>query len=193
MQVGFFKEVARRILDNDKFDSILTSPAGMLWRTHDYGILEFSSARMNELDFREARRLLGVGQSKQAGFLRKCERAIVPVNLLYYFSKFPEDNSDPEIDSGLPGKGTVIRGARTCFMLSSQPEDCLRELLKLEKSFGEEIINRILASTSLPKADHNSSIPLDIVAENPCGKCSSGLLGGDCDCMGSACVNNQCS
>ncbi len=179
-----YGERARRLLHAPGEHSVVAPRAFLLWRTHDYGLLELEAARADEVLLRALRRALAVSR-------RAAERVALPVELLYCLGKEQlRVSRHLEEDGGLPGKGCVTRIAGTLVCASREPEACQARLAELEHAARETVMAALIGAP--PAAGGHLARPFEagqLPVEESCGACREGLLG-DCQCLGGACVNH---
>ena len=191
------RECGRRILDGGRYRGILPGRCGLLWRTHDFGLLSVDAGRLDDQLRGRIEKLLGAERAPVK------ERAAIPVKLFYALAAgHLALREDPEEPGGLPGAGVLLRSGGDTICLAADPEACLAELSRIEERAREELLARVLgaAPQGIPTGDTGESSAVSAGAppigvhpgeDSACGRCSSGLLGGSCDCLGPSCVNNR--
>lgn len=172
-----YREEARRLLADESLEGLLPRPGSVFWRTHDFGVIEYQTHGLKET-LRKA-----IIKSLEAN-RRSSERAVIPVKLFYCITADRIKQAGSLDDLGdLPGKGVVTQLAGEWLCATDAPHDCLKKLLELEQGAQEAMLNRI--------TDSDVSQEQAAPTGGSCGSCSSNLLGGDCDCMGSSCTRNS--
>ncbi|MFA7331727.1 MAG: hypothetical protein WC326_11710 [Candidatus Delongbacteria bacterium] len=184
MTAAHCREEARRLLEGPACAAVLPARAGLLWRTHDGGLLAFQEDRLEEGLRASLRRLLGHGRQ------RAPERAACPVRLLYALGaggvRLAASAEEP---GSLPGGGVVLRAGEHLVCLSSEPRACLEALAQAEERGRERLLSRLLDSA--PAAAEEPAAPAS-TSTHSCGRCAeraAGLLG-EAGCLGSCCVNH---
>jgi len=183
------RERARRVLETGRFGGLLGPRAGLLWRTHDHGLLEFGAQRLDEACRRELTALLGgAGHagSRSGGRLRP-ERCALPLALLYGFTAGLACGDDPEADGGLPGGGCLVERRGALYGCTADPEAFLEELARREAEARERLLGRLLGAPGA--AAGAASVDAAPAAAGSCGRCD-GLLGPGGQCLGGACVRH---
>jgi len=68
-----YRECGRRILDGGRYRGILPGRCGLLWRTHDFGLLSVDAGRLDDQLRGRIEKLLGTERAPVK------ERAAIPV------------------------------------------------------------------------------------------------------------------
>lgn len=185
MTAAHCREEARRLLEGPACAAVLPARAGLLWRTHDGGLLAFQEERLDESLRASLRLLLGHGRQ------RAPERAACPVRLLYALGaggvRLAASAEEP---GSLPGGGLVLRAGEHLVCLSSEPRVCLEALALAEERGREHVLARLLDSAPVAAEEPAGQTP---TSSHSCGRCAdraAGLLGA-ATCLGSCCVNHE--
>lgn len=176
MTAAHYREQARLALMAGQRSGILPERAGLLWRTHDHGLMAFQTEGLDESYAVELRRLLGHG--RQAAM----EMAAFPLRLLYGLT--PHGLQDLRLDA-LPGKGRVVEVSLGRICLCADPLACMEALAQAEERGREQVLGRLLDA---PVKDLDSREGEAGTDGGSCGQCG-GLLGCSA-CAGSACVRH---
>jgi hypothetical protein len=194
MMISTYKEKARQLLDSGSFDAILGKQRGLFWRTHDYGTLSFGSHRLPD----GLRTRMEAGLGLHAGGRGRPDRAVCFLRLTY-LPATPDMrvSKDSEEDAGLPGRGCLVKDGEGWLLFSSEPREALLALLHSEAMAKQSILDRVIGLPADESPCETTNAPVPVFSSDdmgdPCGRCSSGLLGGQCDCLGSSCVQNGAS
>jgi hypothetical protein len=192
MLISDFREEARVLLGTP-FADLLQLHSALLWRTHDYGMLRFATHRLTDRQLSKLEKGLGSTHGRHA----LPDRAALKVHLPYLtLSACSFLMDQPEENGGLAGAGCLVQQGEDLLLFSAEPLAALKTLQDAESRAKTAMMDRVLASKEKTDAPLSievlprHSIESTAAADHACGRCASGLLGGDCDCLGAACVRN---
>lgn len=177
MTAAHYREQARLALMAGRRSGILPERAGLMWRTHDHGLMAFHAEGLDEGLAVELRRLLGHGRQAAP------ETAAFPLRLLYGLT--PQGLRELRLDA-LPGKGRVVEGSFGRICLCGDPLACVEALALAEGRGRDHVMGRLLDAPVKDGDPRDDGAGSD---DGSCGQCG-GLLGCSA-CAGSACVRHH--
>ena len=184
-----YRERVSRVLDCGQWENLLGPRCGLLWRTHDAGLMRFRCDRLHSRQLREMERLLKAPTTGGKASSPQPERAVFPLRLLYALSagRVPL-SGNPEADT-LPGCAALVQAGEDLFCLSADPELTLQALAKIEAEERDRLLGRLIGTPAASgEGEPDRQTPHCEEEGVSCGRC--GLLGKE-HCTGGACVNSR--
>ncbi len=179
-----YRERATRVLDCNQWEDLLGPRCGLIWRTHDFGLMRFHCDRLHSQQLREMEKLLS---NPRRGGLQP-ERAVFPVKLMYALGRGRVSLCENPEDARLPGSAALLQRGEDLYCVCADPEAALRELARLESEEREGVLARIMGTPQCDTATQSVSQMSTEQDDVSCGRC--GLLGNE-HCAGGACVNSR--